>query len=381
MFPLHPMYRLFELMGGDGTRLAAWRNQTTEGTRVLVCNGMGVPPEAWPRLIADDCRFQVAGWNQRGVLGSDRPADPARIEIADHVSDAVALLDSLGWDDAIVVAWSLGVNVAFELANEHPERVAGLLSVAGVPGGTFDTILAPQLVPRPLRRPLGLGIVHTGRLMAPQLNLLGRVLPQRRLFQEWIRFSGVVLPTADRRDIEPWVKAFFTQEWEWYFRLALALEHHGRIDPSFIEVPVTIVAGEFDALTAHDDVMEYARHIRHAEVHSLPGSHCLPLEYPDGMLRLIDGLVVRIEAARAGRAYLERFRAADEEWDSGPEANRDPLSGLEGHVVPDAIPTARVSESNPSPRTGFGGRSLTRAAGRTSELPWWATDVHVPPSR
>lgn len=380
MFPLHPMYRLFELMGGDGTRLAAWRNQATEGTRVLVCNGMGVPPEAWPRLIADDCRFQVAGWNQRGVLGSDRPADPARIEIADHVSDAVALLDSLRWDDAIVVAWSLGVNVAFELANEHPDRVAGLLSVAGVPGGTFDTILAPQLVPRPLRRPLGLGIVHTGRLMAPQLNLLGKVLPQRRLFQEWIRFSGVVLPTADRRDIEPWVKAFFTQEWEWYFRLALALEHHGRIDPSFIEVPVTIVAGEFDALTAHDDVLEYARHIRHAEVHSLPGSHCLPLEYPDGMLRLIDGLVARIEAERAGRAYLERFRAADQE-DSGHAWDSGRLSESGGYARAAVIPAARASPATASHREGFGGRSRTRAARRSTELPWWATDVDVPPSQ
>lgn len=302
------MYRQFDLLAADSTRLTAWRNSNEDGPRVLVCNGMGVPPEAWPRLIADDCRYQVAGWNQRGVLGSDRPADPTRIEIADHVSDAVALLDALEWPDAILVAWSLGVNVAFELANEHPDRVAGLLSVAGVPGGTFDTILAPQLVPRPLRRPLGLGIVRTGRALGAQLNLLSRVVPKGRPFAELIRHSGIVLPIADVRDVQPWVEAFFDQDWDWYFNLALALERHGRIDPSFIEVPVTIVAGAVDALTSQGDVLAYAREIPHAEVHLLPGSHCVPLEYPDRITEMLDGLRDRIEAYRAGQSYLARWR-------------------------------------------------------------------------
>jgi pimeloyl-ACP methyl ester carboxylesterase len=301
------VHSTFDLTAADGTRLVAWRNAARRGPRVLVCNGMGVPPQAWPRLIADDCRYQVAGWNQRGVLGSERPADPARVEIADHVADAVALLDALGWDDAIVVAWSLGVNVAFELANAHPERVAGVLSVAGVPGGTFDTILAPQLVPRPLRRPLGLGLAHAGRMLGPQLNLVARMMPKGRPLAELVRHSGMLLPFADVRDVQPWVRAFLEQDWDWYFTLAVALERHGRIDPSFIEVPVTIVAGFFDALTSHDDVVGYARHIRDAQVHSLPGSHCLPLEFPDRIVDLLDGLERRVVAHRAGRAYLARW--------------------------------------------------------------------------
>ncbi len=301
------MYSQFDLVAGDGTRLTAWHNNSIYGPRVLVCNGMGVPAEAWPRLIADDCRYQVAGWNQRGVLGSDRPADPARIEIEDHVADAVALLDALNWPDAIVVAWSLGVNVAFELANEHPDRVAGILSVAGVPGGTFDTILAPQLVPRPLRRPLGVGIVRTGRALGSQLNMLSRVVPRGRPFAEVIRHSGIVLPIAEVKDVQPWTDAFFAQDWDWYFNLALALERHGRIDPSFIEVPVTIVAGAIDALTSMEDVLAYAREVQNAEVHVLASSHCVPLEHPDRIMTMLDDLVDRIEAHHAGQSYLARW--------------------------------------------------------------------------
>ncbi len=287
------MHREIDLIAGDGTRLTAWRNANTDGPRVLVCNGMGVPPQAWPRLLAPDCDYAVAGWNQRGVLGSDRPADPSRVRIEDHVADAVALMDALGWDDAVVVAWSLGVNVAFELAREHPERVLGILSVAGVPGGTFDTILAPQLVPRAIRRPLGLGVVKAGRKVGRQLNWIARVVPKNRAFAEVFRHSGVMLPYADARDVQPWVEAFFSQDWEWYFELAIALEQHGRIDPSFLSVPVTIVAGAVDALTSHADVMEYARQIPHAEVHSLPGSHCLPLEFPDRIMEMLRDLYVR----------------------------------------------------------------------------------------
>jgi 3-oxoadipate enol-lactonase len=355
------MHELFDLIGGDGTRLTAWRNRAEDGPRVLVCNGMGVPPEAWPRLLDDDCPFQVVSWNQRGVLGSDRPADPSRIEIADHVDDAVALLDAMGWDAAVVVGWSLGVNVAFELARAHPDRVSGLLSVAGVPGGTFDTILGPQLVPRAMRRTVGLGLVRTGRMMAPQLNLLGRVLPQRRVFVEFLRLSGVVLPTARLSDVQPWVAAMFAQEWAPYFDLAIALERHGRIDPSFLQVPVTIVAGELDALTARDDVLAFAAQIPHAEVLSLPGSHCLPLEYPEGMVDLIGGVVDRIEAQRHADGYLQRF--STDRADSAllvPEPSAD---------LPAVGSTASLR------RAWSGGRPGARRSGAVSQdLPWWASD-------
>ncbi len=287
------MHHEFDVAADDGTRLTAWRNANTDGPRILVCNGMGVPPQAWPRLLADDCEYAVAGWNQRGVLGSDRPADPSRVQIEDHVADAAALMDAMGWENAVVVAWSLGVNVAFELTKEHPERVLGVLSVAGVPGGTFDTILAPQLVPRPIRRPLGLGIVKAGRKVGRQLNWVAGVVPKNRLFAEVVRHGGIMLPHADARDVQAWAEAFFSQDWEWYFELAIALERHGRIDPSFVDVPVTIVAGAIDALTSHADVMEYARQIPHAQVHSLPGTHCLPLEFPDRIMDMLRDLCVR----------------------------------------------------------------------------------------
>lgn len=303
----------FDFTAYDGTRLRGWRNANTDGPKVLVCNGMGVPPQAWPRLIEEDCHYQVAGWNHRGVLGSERPADRSNVDIEDHVADAVTLMNELGWDRAILVAWSLGVNVSFELAREYPTRVTGILSVAGVPGGTFDTIMEPLLVPTVVRRPLGIGLARVGQFLGKPIDMAVKAIPtDNRVFAEWFRHSGIMLPYGDIKDVQAWTKAFFSQDFDWYFDLALGLERHGKIDPSFIDCPVTIVAGVLDGLTSHSAVLEYAERIPHAEVHSLPGSHMLPLEFPDRIMTMLRDLHARAVAYEAQLdAHDEMGRPAD----------------------------------------------------------------------
>ncbi len=76
----------------------------------------------------------------------------------------------LRMDAATVVSWSLGVNVAFELALEDPARVSGLLAVAGVPGGSYSSLFANYGVPRRLLTPIG-------RLSSRLLPVVGPLLP------------------------------------------------------------------------------------------------------------------------------------------------------------------------------------------------------------
>jgi 3-oxoadipate enol-lactonase len=125
----------FDVRSSDGTTLRGWSSDG-DGLPLLISNGLGTIPQAWPALIAPDSGYAAVTWYQRGTFGSQRPADPERIRVRDHVDDAVALLDARGIDRALVACWSVGVNVGFELTSRHPERVAGLLAVAGVPGGT-----------------------------------------------------------------------------------------------------------------------------------------------------------------------------------------------------------------------------------------------------
>ena len=121
---------------------------------MLLCNGLGTPPEAGR---GSSHGTAATGWSP-GITAAwagptGRRTRPVRVE--DHTDDARAVLDAFGLEKAAVVGWSLGVNVAFELALENPGRVAGVLAVAGVPGGSYPSLFATYGVPRPLRAPLG----------------------------------------------------------------------------------------------------------------------------------------------------------------------------------------------------------------------------------
>ena len=77
--PAHARLAFDDVLSDDGTRLRAWTNDpdgTVDGPTVVLCNGLGTSPWAWPALLDPDCGVRVVSWNHRGTGGSDRPADP-----------------------------------------------------------------------------------------------------------------------------------------------------------------------------------------------------------------------------------------------------------------------------------------------------------------
>jgi pimeloyl-ACP methyl ester carboxylesterase len=77
------------------------------------------------------------------------------------------------------------------------------------------------------------------------------------------------------------LREFLVQDWRWYMHLAVAASEHEPMDLAFVRCPVTLVAGRHDVLTSMDDVLAAAEQVPHAEVTVLPGSHFLPLEFPE----------------------------------------------------------------------------------------------------
>lgn len=108
----------------DGCRLAYVSEG--EGLPVLWQHGLGAdggqPAEVFPdvtgvRRITLECRG-----HGRSDLG-----DKDRLSIAQFADDALALLDHLGVDRAVVGGISLGAAIALRLAALHPTRVIGLV--------------------------------------------------------------------------------------------------------------------------------------------------------------------------------------------------------------------------------------------------------------
>ena len=270
----------FEFTSADGTTVVGWRNDGS-GLPVVISNGLGTSPMAWPSVVADGSGFRVVTWYYRGTVGGHRPADESRVRIEDHVDDLLALMDHEGIERAVLACWSLGVNVGFEFARAHPDRVAGLLAVAGVPGGTFRAMFGPLGVPRRLRHGVGVGAARLARALGPQLSWVSRRVPLNRVTSRVISHSGFVLPRATPDRLIPALEEFREHDFRWYFHLAVGAAEHHPMDLSFVTVPVTLVAGRYDVLTSMHDMVEAAAKIPHAELHLLPGSHFLPLEFPD----------------------------------------------------------------------------------------------------
>ncbi|MDP9183450.1 MAG: alpha/beta hydrolase, partial [Actinomycetota bacterium] len=67
------MSSTFDVTSGDGTRIRCWRSDTA-GMPLVIANGLGTIPEAWPRLIDEASGYDTVTWYQRGTFGSERPA-------------------------------------------------------------------------------------------------------------------------------------------------------------------------------------------------------------------------------------------------------------------------------------------------------------------
>lgn len=287
--------RYHDVTSADGTRLRAWSNGA-EGPAVLLSNGLGTNPHAWPSLLQPDCGVHVIGWNHRGVGGSARPVD-GRVDLDAFVEDALAVMDDAGVESAVVASWSVGVTVAFELAVRHPERVLGILAVAGVPGNTFSTMLAPLRVPRFAARLTMTGIARAARLTGHPLAPLTRRFPWTNLTTNMLRRSRLINPSADTAHLRDLMQEFFTTHPVWYATLALSVSQHARIPLSSITVPVTFVAGRWDLLTGARDMLSASQRIAHSRYLRLDATHFIPVERPDEVLRELLLILHEVESA------------------------------------------------------------------------------------
>ena len=112
-----------------------------EGERLLLISGTGGDLRRGPRVADGEIfqPFEVLQYDQRGLGQSDVPDGP--YAMSDYANDAAALLDAVGWADALVVGVSFGGMVAQELALWHPHRVPRLVlcctSSGGAGGSSF----------------------------------------------------------------------------------------------------------------------------------------------------------------------------------------------------------------------------------------------------
>jgi pimeloyl-ACP methyl ester carboxylesterase len=99
-----------------------------DGAPVLLLHGgPGLSYEYLDGLAAELGEgFRVAGFQQRGLEPSTTEGP---FTMAQAIDDVIAVLDGLGWAQALVAGHSSGGHLALRLAAAHPERLLGALAI------------------------------------------------------------------------------------------------------------------------------------------------------------------------------------------------------------------------------------------------------------
>lgn len=114
------------------------------GPPVLLIQGVGVIGAGWtPQLDGLRDRFTLCAFDNRGI-GRSAPL-VQRTTIEAMASDALALLDALGWARAHVVGHSMGGLIAEQLALDAPTRVRSLALLCTPASGRAGARPSPRI--------------------------------------------------------------------------------------------------------------------------------------------------------------------------------------------------------------------------------------------
>jgi pimeloyl-ACP methyl ester carboxylesterase len=286
----------------DGTRLAV---QTVgSGLPFVLANGLGGSIKAWHHLIRRFApRFRIISWDYRGLYGSDPPTNLDALSIDDHRDDMRVVMDALGVETAIVAGWSMGVQVALDLAVRHPERVRALIAINGAPGDTFRTALntaaCQWLIPL---------VALVIQLNSRPVGAAFRFLTSLRFAPELLQRVGLIGPTADPQLLRTLARDFAALDLEVYMRIMRKIGSHStwpRLRD--VQVPTLVIGGSRDIMTPGHVAEATAAAIPRAELFLIPdGTHYTPIEYPDAINARVERfLAERVELTIPAHAVLE----------------------------------------------------------------------------
>lgn len=115
----------------DGVGLAVYDQGDPAGVPILFVHEFGGDHRSWdPQVRHFAATHRCVTYDARGYPASDVPDDPAAYSQERAVADAVAVLDALGIDRAVVVGNSMGGFATLHLGLRHPERAVALV-IAG----------------------------------------------------------------------------------------------------------------------------------------------------------------------------------------------------------------------------------------------------------
>src|SRR5262245_55628845 len=115
--------RLHALRPGEAGGVPEGRLPALGGLRAFLCDGIVCDGFIWKYLWEDlASTLPLVHWHYRGHGRSAPPADPERIDIAQHADDLLTVRRVAGDPECVLIGHSMGTQVALEHYHRHPDR-------------------------------------------------------------------------------------------------------------------------------------------------------------------------------------------------------------------------------------------------------------------
>jgi pimeloyl-ACP methyl ester carboxylesterase len=283
---------------GDGTALRYY--VVGRGPAVLLANGLAAPREVWRDLVAQlSDRYRFLFWHYRGL---DRDSADPHVDagVTAHAADACAILDAEGVARAAVIGWAMGVQVALELFDCAPGRVASLVLINGG--------ARPAWAKGDAQGPKGKLIAQALRVAAKAPRLLDALARNGLRAPEaftWARRLGLVGEQIDADAFAQISGGLLQLDIPAYIDALQRLARHDSTPLLHcVDVPTLVIGGDRDPFTTRASLERLAREIRGAEYLMLPGAtHYALLDHAER-------INLRIEKFWNERGYLGRARTS-----------------------------------------------------------------------
>jgi 3-oxoadipate enol-lactonase len=235
-----------------------------DGPDLLFLNGSGATLEASAPLI-DRLRrhFRVLAFDSRGLGRSGAVESP--YAMADLATDALALLDHVGWQTSRVFGVSFGGMVALEVAVTAPDRVARLALLCTSAGGAGGASY-------PLHQ---LADLTTDERMAKSMALV-----DSRFSPEWFAdhpLDDAIIRARAASAAEPRSAERLTGEW---LQMQARAAHDVSSRIGRIACPTLIACGRYDGIAPVVNSEWMAAHIPDAKLEVYEGGHMFFIQDP-----------------------------------------------------------------------------------------------------
>lgn len=264
--------------GADGTSIY-YRIEGAGDPALVLCDGVGCAGYAWKYIVRSAVeRHRVVQWHYRGHGRSAAPGDLARLTFDDVLGDLSAVLDGAGLKRAVLVGFSMGVQVILEYHRRNPGRVQGLVAMCGAYGEPLDTFGNGRQMKRLL--PVINWLVDSyPRYLRP----VWRTLLGGELAYQVGRRAEAHADLIEREDFLPYFEHMGSMDPRIFWGMVKHLARHSAADhlPS-VNVPALIIAAEHDGFTPLRLQQEMHARIPGSELCVIPGgTHTSPIEMPD----------------------------------------------------------------------------------------------------